>query len=51
MFGEDFPLGVIANNLDVDEGPDIQLFRPEHRHLDCEKVKKTGIGGRRCSKE
>lgn len=29
-----FALGVVADDLDVDEAAQIELLRPEHRHLD-----------------
>lgn len=32
MLGEDFPLGVVANDFDVDEAAQIELLRPEHGH-------------------
>lgn len=31
--GKDLPLGVVANDLDVEEAPNVELLRPEHRHL------------------
>lgn len=33
VLGKDLPLGVVADDLDVDEGTNVQLLRPEHRHL------------------
>lgn len=31
---EDLALGVVANGLDVDEAPDVELLGTEHRHDD-----------------
>jgi hypothetical protein len=33
MLCEDLSLGVIADDLDVDEAAQVQLLGPEHRHL------------------
>jgi hypothetical protein len=31
---EGFPFRVVANDMSVDKGTYIELFRPEHRHFD-----------------
>ena len=33
MFSKDLPLGVIADDLDVDEASKVKLLRSKHRHL------------------
>lgn len=34
MLGEDFALGVVANDFDVDEAAQVELFGAEHRHAE-----------------
>ena len=45
ILGEDLPFRVIANNLDIDKAPNIELFRPEVRHDDKrrENLKVCGV--------
>lgn len=38
MRGKCFPLGVVAEDLDVDKASDVELLRPEHRHLGGDEV-------------
>lgn len=33
MLGEDLPLGVVADDLDVDEASEVELIGPEHGHI------------------
>lgn len=33
VFCENLSLGVVSNDLDVDEASKVQLLRPEHRHV------------------
>ena len=35
VLGKDLALGVVADGLDVDKAPDIELLGPEHGHCGC----------------
>ncbi|KAK5626803.1 hypothetical protein RRF57_002518 [Xylaria bambusicola] len=37
VFSKDLPLGVVADGPDVDKASDVELLRPEHRHIGSDR--------------